>query len=558
MMQSGETTRLGRAHLSRALATRMRRTAVVLAAAVLVSLPVHAGSTNQSVRVALTHSERGAPAAQDDVERFYQMRGFRLAWTPETAAAAMQAVTHADAEGLNPADYPVEPLPQRATGKAAAAWDMQLTRAFLKYAKDVRIGRLPPGKVYANIEITPPAFDAAAELEAALKSGSLAKFIASLPPPRPEYAFLRAALAHYHRIAVDDSATLGIRPGATFASLKPETRRALQMRLAQDDAQVPTVGEALSDAGLREALRRFQGRYGLARTAAFSSDTVEALNQPVSDRVLQIEANMERWRWLPRDPDSRYIEVNTPDASLKVVEDGKIILTSPVVLGRRDWATPILATKAEGIIVNPPWHVPQEVAAAEILPKLAKNASYLAAHNMILVDGPADDPHGTKIDWRAVSADQFPYRVEQVPGPWSGLGALMFDMPNGFDVYLHDTPDKALFERRNRFLSHGCVRVRAIDAVASWALFGDPKQTAKIPRPPRNETQRVALDQPVPVYMLYNTVFADSDGLIAFRPDVYSFDIGLVAALHGKTWMTASTGAAAHDKPALTEGTPAP
>ncbi|MGZ5919751.1 MAG: L,D-transpeptidase scaffold domain-containing protein, partial [Hyphomicrobium sp.] len=195
---------------------------MVLAATVFVSFPVYADNTAHIVKAALTQAgstRTQADGLPGDVKRFYEMRAFRLAWTADTAAMAMQALARAGAEGLNPADYPVDPLPARANGKGVVTWDMQLTGAFLHYAKDVRTGRLPPGKVYANIELTPPAFDAAAELDAALKNTAAFKaFVAALPPPRPEYAFLRTALAHYHMLA-DDGDGPKLRAGAALASL---------------------------------------------------------------------------------------------------------------------------------------------------------------------------------------------------------------------------------------------------------------------------------------------------------------------------------------------------
>jgi murein L,D-transpeptidase YcbB/YkuD len=243
---------------------------------------------------------------------------------------------------------------------------------------------------------------------------------------------------------------------------------------------------------------------------------------------------MERWRWLPRETDRRYVEVNTPDASLKLVDNGRTILTSPVVLGSSDWATPILTTRIEAVVLNPPWHIPPDLAGEELLPKLIHDPSYLAAANMVLLNGPPNDPHGVHVKWRDVPADPFPYRIQQMPGPRSGLGAILMDMPNTFDVYLHDTPSKGLFARTDRFLSHGCVRVEQIAALASYALFGDAGAVARLPRPPRAETMRVPLPEPLTVYMTYWTAFADADGALAFRPDVYGLDAKLTAALDGK------------------------
>lgn len=512
----------------------------VLAGSLLSPTPAWADDATRVIRAALAQIQVGTASPQDaDLRRFYESRGFRPAWTPQAAAAAIQAMEQAAAEGLRAADYRVDKPPPRAAGAEAAAWDIRLTRAFLRYAKDAHNGRLAPREVYEDVDLPPLSFDAPAELSAALKSESLAALIANLPPQRAEYAFLRDALAHYRTLASRGDWQVPVRAGSALTKLPADVRARLQQRLADEDPNVPASDFVISNANLREALSRFQSRLGLERNGQLNAQTVAALNRPVIERVMQIEADMERWRWLPRLPEKRYVEVNTADASLKVVDDGETILTSPVVLGRPDWPTPILATTAKAIVINPPWHVPPDLAGEEILPKLVRNASYLAEHNMVLLDGPPADPHGLKVKWRDVAAQPFPYRIQQMPGAGSGLGALLFDMPNAFDVYLHDTPAKELFGRADRFLSHGCVRVREIAAVASWALFGDMHQTDRMPHPPRTETVRLPLTDPVLVYMLYWTAFKSADGTVAFRPDVYGLDARLTAAVRGQGVMPA-------------------
>ena len=496
---------------------------------------LHLDSAARAIRAGLSQPGTAPQSPQDEsLRRFYELRGFQPAWTAPLAAEVQKALAHAADEGLNPADYAVGQPPPRPSAGAAAAWDLQLSRVFLHYAGDVHGGRLAPDKAYDDVSLPPQPFDAPAELAAALKTGALAGFIAGLPPSRPEYAFLREALAHYRAVEAGGPGTAPVKPGTPLNGLPADMRDKLRLRLAADDPEIAAAGPVLSDTALRAALRRFQARFGLQDTGTLNAETAAILKQPISDRVLQIEANMERWRWLPRRPDPRYIEVNTPDASLKVVDNAKTVLRSPVVLGQPDWATPILATTVQAVVINPPWHVPSDLAGEEILPHLMKDASYLATHDMVLTDGPAQDPTGRTVNWREVPADPFPYSIEQRPGPRSGLGALLLDMPNGFGVYLHDTPDKQLFAQGNRFLSHGCVRARGIAEVASYALFGDTTQAGRMPHPPRTQTQRVPLDQPLPVYMLYWTVFQDADGAIAFRKDVYGRDVTLIAALYGR------------------------
>lgn len=228
-----------------------------------------------------------------------------------------------------------------------------------------------------------------------------------------------------------------------------------------------------------------------------------------SARVEQIAANMERWRWMPRTFERRYVRVNVPDQTVDFVHDGKVVLSSKAIIGHKNSATPIIRTTIKSVVANPYWDVPGDIANASILPRLRKNPNYLATRNMIIVRG----------------------QIRQLAP--SALGYVMLDSPNDFDVYLHDTPGKALFEQDNRERSHGCVRVQQILPLAALVLADDKeagmdrlKKTIASGR-----TQNLALDQPMPLYMVYWTAVAREDGAVDFRPDRYNRDKPLIAAL---------------------------
>ncbi|HJT41953.1 MAG TPA: L,D-transpeptidase family protein [Rhizomicrobium sp.] len=258
-----------------------------------------------------------------------------------------------------------------------------------------------------------------------------------------------------------------------------------------------------------------------------------------------IAANMERWRWLPPAWEPDRIVINAADAQLQLWLGGKIILTSRVIVGRPRDRTPILRAEGAGITINPPWTIPRSIAAKEILPKLKANHAYLAEHDMILLDGPAGDPHGLHVNWRAVRAGTFPYRIRQYPGPHNPLGRIKIELPNRFDVYLHDTPGKAAFAKVNRALSHGCVRVEQILPLASYALSGDLGTMEQISQAIDAEgTQYLPLSRRLPVYFLYWTVFAGPDGALQARPDIYGRDQRLIAAMRTRLVRVAANFAA--------------
>jgi murein L,D-transpeptidase YcbB/YkuD len=241
---------------------------------------------------------------------------------------------------------------------------------------------------------------------------------------------------------------------------------------------------------------------------------------------------MERWRWLPRALESDFIAVNVPDARLRLTLNGQKVLDSLVIVGRPHDPTPILRAEGAGVTLNPPWNVPATIARREILPKLKMNPSYLRTQDMVLLDGPPGDPHGLHVDWRAIPSGTFPYRVQQHPGPKNSLGTIKIELPNRFDVYLHDTPAKETFALQARDISHGCVRVQQILPLASYALAADLSAVTLINQGiTTGGIKYLPFQRRLPVYFLYWTAFSDADGTLQFRPDIYGRDKRLIAAL---------------------------
>jgi murein L,D-transpeptidase YcbB/YkuD len=259
-----------------------------------------------------------------------------------------------------------------------------------------------------------------------------------------------------------------------------------------------------------------------------------------STRVI-INANMERLRWLPPVLEPDRIVVNAADAQLQMWLGGKLVLTSRVIVGRPSSPTPILRAEGAGITLNPSWTVPQSIAAREFLPKLKRNHAWLANNEMVLLNGPPGDSQGLHINWRSIPAGTFPYQVRQYPGSRNPLGRIKLELPNRFDVYLHDTPGKAAFAKSARQLSHGCVRVEQILPLASYALAGDLTAIQKITEAIGDDgTSYIPLRRKLPVYFLYWTALPGPDGALQFHPDVYGRDRRLIAAIRVKPLQVAA------------------
>jgi murein L,D-transpeptidase YcbB/YkuD len=418
------------------------------------------------------------------------------------------ALSHAAEEGLDPGAYRIPDLPDPAARNAAAS------AALLDYMRDVRTGRPALKALDSDMALPPPAFDAAAALDQAVSDNNLDALLAGLAPSAPGYASLKLWLAHYRRIAAAGGWPLTA-PGAESGLLLS--------RLAFEDNIT-----GLSDA---EALKRFQARHGLTQDGALGSSTLAALNVPAGARADTIAANMERWRWLPGQLEADRIVVNVADARLDLFLGDNQILTSRVIVGKPATPTPILRAEGAGVTVNPPWTVPASIAAHEILPKLKRNPAYLVSQDMFLLDGPPGDPQGLHVNWRAIPAGHFPYRLRQHPGPKNSLGRIKLELPNQFDVYLHDTPGRAAFNAAHRDVSHGCVRVEQILPLASYALAGDLSAVAKISDAVNGgETGYLPLARKLPVYFLYWTAFVDAGGTLQFRPDIYGRDQRMIRA----------------------------
>jgi murein L,D-transpeptidase YcbB/YkuD len=521
--------------------------AVLFAASIVGPVDAAPASTSQRIRELLDRPDGlridGQSLDPRALGRFYRPRDFAPAWDPrdggpDRATLLLRTLVTAETHGLDPARYHVDAIRARqasSNGGHAAELDLLLTAAFLGYARDVRAGRLPPGRRDPDWGIPAPPFDAVSALIQGIRQpATFPALLASLPPPGKDYGRLVEALRRYRALAAR-SDWPRVPPGVPLRPGDDDARvAAVRARLAAQDEVVAGVPATLFDDRLEEAVRRFQARHGLAADGIVGEATVRALNVPASDRTRQITLNLERWRWLPRDLGPRYVTVNAADATLRVVEDDRTVLTSRVVVGDLKHPTPVVQARLDAVILNPKWNLPTSIAAREILPRLRENRRYLAENDIVIMERRESDPFGFAVDWSVISAEAFPFRLQQQPGPDNPLGRIKFDVPNRFDVYLHDTPTRTLFARPRRTGSHGCIRVERADELAAHVLADETGRWT----PERLEeaiagggSPRIPVARPLPVYILYWTAFVGPGGLVQFRDDVYGRDHRLAAAL---------------------------
>jgi murein L,D-transpeptidase YcbB/YkuD len=390
-----------------------------------------------------------------------------------------------------------------------------LVRAALDHARAVRAGRLAPDDFGKDWGIRPAAYDPLPGLADAVKRDRLAAWVRSLPPAYQGYDTLVAGLARYRTIAAAGGwSPLAI--GAKFGERGPAIAH-LRERLAIEDPDAAGAGDVY-DASLTEAVRRAQRRYGLNPTGQVAAQTLAALNVPVRTRVRQIMANMERWRWLPPTLDRRRVQVNVAAAVLTVFDGDAPVMSMKAVTGRPGNETPMLISRIGSIVINPPWNVPTSIANAELWPKEKASPGYLKRNGFRVI--------GTGPDKRLQQSSEK-----------SALGRYKFDFPNDFAVYLHDTPAQSGFSRFDRLASHGCVRLEKPEELAKLLLATTPAwQPSTIDETVEaGKTVRAPLAEPVSVYLLYWTAFANAGGQVGFRDDPYGWDGQLAAKVEQRS-----------------------
>jgi murein L,D-transpeptidase YcbB/YkuD len=456
------------------------------------------------------------------VEAFYAARDYAPIWITDGAAndrakATIARLKAADSDGLDPGDYPTPDLkPVADRPEVLAEAELRLINTVLTYARHAQTGRLHYSRISADIYYE-QVFPEPAEILAKMATAAdAAEALGSYNPPHEGYKALRAKLAEA-RSRHGDTGPARIGGGPL---LKP----------GMHDSRVPLLRRRLGVSGdgsdtydkpLAEAVKKFQRQHDLSPAGNLNSATIEALNGPRREHDADIIiANMERWRWLPRDLGKTHVMVNIPDFTLKVVRDGATIWHTKIVTGKPAMPTPLLSQSMKFITMNPTWNVPPSIVQNEYLPALQQDPMALARI-------------GLKVEYNRDGT----IHIFQPPGEKNALGRIRFNFPNKFLVYQHDTPDKYLFAHDQRAYSHGCMRVenplKYAEVLLSIARPHDGYTQERLSRMIGSGEQDISFQNLIPVHLTYQTAFVDESGKLTIRGDIYGRDERVIAALRG-------------------------
>ncbi|WP_135505464.1 L,D-transpeptidase family protein [Roseovarius aestuariivivens] len=485
-----------------------------------------------------------AEAASDDrdLAAFYQANGYAGIWTDPDAdrgrrQALFQALADTPAHGLPAARYETDALMAQLrdarSPRDLGFAEVAMSKTFLRLARDLQTGVLIPSRLVGDIKREVPYRDRQTYITGLLDSDPYA-FFRALPPKTNEYARLMKERMRLERLVADGGwgetvAAASLEPGARGASVVALRNRLLRMGFLSRTAT------QTYDADIEAAVRAFQEAHGLEADGVAGSSTIDEINTPATERLKSIHVAMERERWLnlPEGRGKRHILVNLTDFTARIMDDDHETFRTRSVIGKNSDGrrSPEFSDVMEHMVINPTWHVPRSIAVKEYLPMMKRNRN--AASHLRLVDSRGRTVNRGSVNFSRYNARNFPFAIKQPPSSRNALGLVKFMFPNKYNIYLHDTPAKNLFEREMRAYSHGCIRLAQPFEFAYTLLAAqedDPKAAFHRVLNTGRET-RVNLEQHVPVHIIYRTVFTQAKGPVNYRKDIYGRDARIWSAL---------------------------
>ena len=460
---------------------------------------------------------------------FYKSNNYKTTWLNKktTRQFLVSTLNRCSDDGLNPAKFELGKLnayeAQVGTSQDSVLlkYDVLLTTQLQRYVSQMANGCLNPKFLYRDWDLKPQKTDINSALEAFEKSDSLSKGIERLQPGHAIYKSLRKALQILDSYPEDTVACIVVPRILYMTNVDPSLIRVKRKLMYWKDLKSTDTITAVFDSETIEAIKKFQRRHGIRVDGAIGKATVDALNFSKRQRREQIIANLERWKWFPRDFGKHYIIVNIPEYNLKVIKNNDTVQTKTVVVGTAARPTAVLSSTFNSIILNPTWTVPPTILEEDLVPSATKKADYFTTRNIIIYD--SKNNVVSPSNWDAGKYKN--YRYVQSPGDDNSLGNVKFNFPNRYSVYLHDTNHRDFFGKTFRSLSSGCVRVENPLPLAQY-MINDKRWTMEkiCTIIATKKTTSIPLKEKINIHQLYWTAWMDVDGTLQFRQDIYNLD----------------------------------
>lgn len=500
---------------------------------------------SKEAAVRVTSSEKSA------IIELYRTNGFKPLWTsPEGLDPRGQEILgllakSAD-EALEPSDYLPPALGSFADSPTVfkgdmvhlARLDLGLTAMALKYARHASSGRVIPNRLTKYNDIAPEIVNPAAAIKVLAWSPFPIEYLKSLHPRHPAYELFKAELARKRallHVSENEAIPLGkrVKPGDSDQRLPLVRHHLERLGYLKPESGLPDgvssaipaeaeVARLTLDPELSAALKAFQSEAQIRDTGSLDQATVNALNERTEQRnVAKLIYNIERLRWLPKDLGRKYVFVNQAAYQLEIVDDGREVWRTNVIIGKPLTQTVAFHDRMETVVFNPSWGVPPSIIRNEMLPILRRDPSYLDRLGYRVVTKGGQIIRSSAVNWSAYNKG-VPYSIQQPPSDDNALGEVKFLFPNSHSIYLHDTPARSLFARSSRAFSHGCVRVENPRIFAETLLGLSGEEVAKRIDSGRSQSARVKQD--IKIHLTYFTAWPDSTGKIVYYDDVYGRD----------------------------------
>ncbi|MBX7146475.1 MAG: L,D-transpeptidase family protein [Alphaproteobacteria bacterium] len=473
----------------------------------------------------------------DRLKQFYRSRNYQPVWIKNEekinskAKEMLNFFEQASNEGLVPEDYWIQSIKEKIDNDTPddlvnAEW--MLSRGSYYYINDLYAGRIDPIHAHKQYLL----------IKESLSLEEILNNLADDSDPEDVIEKYHNANSNYEQLKKFLSFYRDIKQKGEWISIPIENKKInvgdhhpilplIRQRLTQEQFPISDIDSDLYDSELESIVKSFQKNHGLTDDGVIGKNTILEMNIPVQQKIQQILISIERERWLPSNLGVRYIAVNIADYTLKFIDNDQVILNSKVIVGTNYNRTPTFSKNMKYLVVNPYWDVPRSILVKEILPQFSNNPDYLSENNFEIVDG-AETIEPYDMDWSNITEEDFPYNIRQRPGQSNALGQIKFIFPNEFNIYLHDTPAKQLFQKTVRNFSHGCIRVEKPLELAE-AVLNDPDWSQeKINQIiATGKETLINLKEELPVYIMYITAWVDNTKIMQFRPDIYNRDTEL-------------------------------